>query len=48
MVGDKLRDMQPAIKMGIKTIQVDGHDDNIADHVAEDLLGATRHILAQN
>ncbi len=48
MVGDKLRDMQPAIKMGIKTIQVDGHDDNIADHVAEDLLSATRYILTQN
>ena len=46
MVGDKLRDMQPAIKMGLKTIQVDGHDDKIADHVAADLILAAKYIIS--
>ncbi len=48
MVGDKLRDMQPAIKLGLKTIQVDGHDDKVANHVAPDLLAAARYIVEQN
>lgn len=48
MVGDKLRDMQPAIKMGLKTIQVDGHDDKIADHVAPNLLEASQYILSES
>jgi len=46
MVGDKLRDMQPAIKVGLKTIQVDGHDDEIADHVAPDLISAAKYIIS--
>jgi len=45
MIGDKLRDLQPAIKLGIKTIQVDGHNDLVADFVARDLLEASKHIL---
>lgn len=46
MVGDKLRDMQPAIKMGLKTIQVDGHDDKIADHVTSDLISAAKYLIS--
>ena len=45
MVGDKLRDMQPAIKLGVKTIQVDGHDDKIADYVTSDLISAVKYII---
>lgn len=46
MIGDKKRDLIPAIKMGLKTIQVDGHDDQMADFVEADLLGAAKRILA--
>lgn len=46
MIGDKKRDLVPAIKLGISTIQVDGHDDGIADFVAPDLLSAADHILS--
>ena len=45
MIGDKERDLIPAVKLGLKTIQVDGHDDKMADFVAPDLLAATKHIL---
>lgn len=45
MVGDKKRDLIPAIKMGLKTVQVDGHNDGMADFVEKDLLGAARRIL---
>lgn len=45
MIGDKKRDLIPAIKMGIHTIQVDGHDDKIADYVTENLLSAAKYIL---
>lgn len=48
MVGDKKRDLIPAIKMGLKTIQVDGHDDQMADFVEPDLLAAARRILMEN
>lgn len=46
MVGDKERDLIPAIKMGLRTIQVDGHDDQMADYVEENLLAAAKRILA--
>lgn len=46
LIGDKGRDIVPARKMGLKTIQVDGHDDGIATHVAADLKAATSLILA--
>ncbi|MEL6560462.1 MAG: HAD hydrolase-like protein, partial [Bacteroidota bacterium] len=45
MIGDKKRDLVPAIKMGLKTIQVDGHDDEIADYVTNNLLSAANYIL---
>ncbi|MCR9253405.1 MAG: HAD-IIIA family hydrolase [bacterium] len=47
MIGDKKRDLVPAIKMGLKTIQVDGHDDQMADYVTDDLLSASKYILEQ-
>jgi len=46
MIGDKPRDLTPAIKMGLKTIQVDGNDDEMADYVAPDLLEAVKYILS--
>ncbi|MEQ8549759.1 MAG: HAD family hydrolase [Cyclobacteriaceae bacterium] len=48
MIGDKPRDLIPAIKMGLKTIQVDGNDDKMADHVEPDLIHAVKYILAQD
>lgn len=45
MIGDKKRDLIPAIKMGLKTIQVDGNDDGIADYVEDDLLDAALKIF---
>jgi len=48
MVGDKPRDLTPAIKMGLKTIQVDGNDDKMADKVEPDLIHAVRFILNKN
>ncbi len=47
MIGDKERDLIPAIKLGLKTIQVDGHDDKMADHVASNLLEAVKYILTR-
>ncbi len=46
MIGDKKRDLIPAIKMGLRTIQVDGHDDEMADFVEEDLPAAVKRILS--
>ena len=48
MVGDKARDIIPAQKLGIKTIQVDGLIDGGADHVAEDLYAACEFILGSD
>jgi len=48
MIGDKKRDLIPAIKMNLKTIQVDGHDDGIADFVAPDLKTAAAYILTEH
>tara|TARA_B100000941_G_scaffold120714_1_gene84780 strand:+ start:63589 stop:64206 length:618 start_codon:yes stop_codon:yes gene_type:complete len=45
MVGDKARDIKPAQKLGINTVQVDGLSDGGADHVAKDLYTACEHIL---
>ena len=45
MVGDKDRDLVPAHKLGIKTIQVDYSDSPTADYKAEDLGAASRIIL---
>ncbi len=45
MIGDKKRDLIPAIKLGLKTAQVDGHDDKMADIVARDLKTASELIL---
>ena len=46
MIGDKKRDLEPAIKMGLKTIQVDGLNDGLADYVADNLLAASQYILS--
>lgn len=48
MVGDKDRDLVPACKMGIRTIQVDYNDSPTADYKAEDLLGASKIILGRS
>lgn len=48
MIGDRERDLSPAIKMGLKTIQVDGNDDGIADRVCKDLLEAAQFIVRSN
>ena len=45
MVGDKDRDLVPAHKLGIRTIQVDYKDSPTANYKAEDLLGASKIIL---
>ncbi|AHM63359.1 D-alpha,beta-D-heptose 1,7-bisphosphate phosphatase [Flammeovirgaceae bacterium 311] len=45
MVGDKHRDLVPAKKLGINTIQVDHSDSPIADYKTRDLLEASRIIL---
>lgn len=47
MVGDKGRDLEPALKLGLRTIQVDGNDDGVALHVVDDLLAASGVILNQ-
>lgn len=47
MVGDKARDIIPAKKLGISTIQVGGHKDGIADQEAKDLYEASQLILAE-
>ncbi|MFY0606256.1 MAG: HAD-IIIA family hydrolase [Cyclobacteriaceae bacterium] len=46
MIGDKKRDLIPAIKMNLKTIQVDGNDDKMADFVEADLLAAAKRIVS--
>ncbi len=46
MIGDKKRDLIPAIKMGLKTIQVGGDDDQMADYLDADLLAAAKRIVA--
>lgn len=45
MIGDKERDLIPAKKMGIKTIQVEHDDSNIADYKSRDLREAVKIIL---
>lgn len=48
MIGDKKRDLIHAIKLGMKTAQVDGHDDGLADVVVPDLLSAMQEILKRS
>ncbi|WP_224997148.1 HAD-IIIA family hydrolase [Cesiribacter sp. SM1] len=45
MVGDKDRDLVPAHKLGLKTIQVDHNDSPTADYKVADLPEASRIIL---
>lgn len=45
MIGDKDRDLIPAKKMGLKTIQVDYNDSIHADYKVKDLYEATKIIL---
>lgn len=45
MIGDKARDLIPAKKMGLKTIQVGGNKDEAADFVCADLQAGTNQIL---
>lgn len=45
MVGDKERDLVPAKKLGIKTIQVDHDDSKMADYKAKDLSDAMEIIF---
>ena len=46
MIGDKHRDLEPARKLGISTIQVDGRDDGIANYVTDNILSAAHYILS--
>ncbi|WP_258098883.1 D-glycero-alpha-D-manno-heptose-1,7-bisphosphate 7-phosphatase [Marinoscillum pacificum] len=46
MIGDKARDITPAKKMGLQTIQVGGDNDGLADFVSEDLLSAVEIIIS--
>ncbi len=48
MVGDKARDITPAQKLGMKTVQVDGLTDGGADYVAKDLYSACEFILGSD
>lgn len=45
MIGDKKRDLIPAIKMNLRTIQVDGHNDQMSDYVEGNLFAAAKRIL---
>lgn len=45
MVGDKARDIQPAQKLGLRTIQVGGGTDSPADHFLPDLAAAAALII---
>lgn len=45
MIGDKDRDLVPANKLGIKTIQVDHSDSSTADHKVKDLASCADLIL---
>ncbi len=45
MIGDKNRDLVPAKKLGIKTIQVDNQDSEVADYKASSLPSALDIIL---
>ena len=47
MVGDKDRDLVPAKKLDLKTIQVDHNDSSNADYKSENLAGAVKRILNQ-
>jgi D-glycero-D-manno-heptose 1,7-bisphosphate phosphatase len=44
MIGDNKRDIIPALKMGLKTIQVDGHNDGGALFAEKNLLAAAKRI----
>ncbi len=46
MIGDKARDILPAKSLGMRTIQVGGVDENVADYSTPDLLEASRVILS--
>jgi len=48
MIGDKDKDLIPAKKMGLKTIQVDLNDSTHADYKTTDLRSATEIILAHS
>lgn len=45
MVGDKPRDLEPAKKLGIKTVIVDHHKVEVADYATQNLLEASELIL---
>lgn len=45
MIGDKERDLIPAKRLGIKTIQVDNDDSRMADYKAKDLPDALEIIF---
>ncbi|XOV91970.1 MAG: D-glycero-alpha-D-manno-heptose-1,7-bisphosphate 7-phosphatase [Bacteroidota bacterium] len=45
MIGDKARDIVPAKKLGIRTIQVGGLNDGVADYISQDLNTASSVIL---
>lgn len=45
MIGDKERDLIPAKKLGIKTIQVDNDDSRMADYKAQNLSDALEIIF---
>lgn len=45
MVGDKPRDLEPAKKLGIKTVIVDHQKVEVSDYATENLLEASRIIL---
>ena len=47
MVGDKKRDIEPAKRLGLKTIQVGKVNDGLADYLAKDLLAASAIILGE-
>lgn len=46
MIGDKERDLIPAKKLGVKTIQVDYDDSKMADYHARDLADAVEVIFS--
>ena len=48
MIGDKDRDLVPAKKLGIKTLQVDYSDSPTADYKAKDLSAAVSIILGSS
>ncbi len=48
MVGDKARDILPAKKLGMHTIQIGKNNDSRADHLAKDLISACDLILSKD